>query len=72
MRYRQLGRNGPRVPVLGLGAWPFGEGMGPMGEKEVTATVRGAIDRGVTLIDTAESPLQILHVTRGGIEDAAI
>ena len=29
--------------------------MGPMEEKEVTATVRGAIDRGITLIDTAES-----------------
>ena len=55
MRYRQLGKNGPNVPILGLGAWPFGEGMGPMDEKQVIATVRGAIDRGVTLIDTAES-----------------
>ena len=55
MKHRQLGKDGPRVPVLGLGAWPFGEGMGPMDEKAVTATVRGAIDRGITLIDTAES-----------------
>jgi aryl-alcohol dehydrogenase-like predicted oxidoreductase len=55
MKHRQLGKDGPQVPVVGLGAWPFGEGMGPMDEKAVTATVRGAIDRGITLIDTAES-----------------
>ena len=55
MRYRSLGRDGPRVPVIGLGAWPIGGGMGRMEEAEAVRTVRGAIDAGVTLVDTAQA-----------------
>lgn len=55
MRCRSLGRDGPRVPVIGLGAWPIGGGMGRMEETEAVRTVRGAIDAGVTLVDTAQA-----------------
>ena len=54
MQFRQLGKDGPRIPVIGLGAWPLGDGMGNLDEKAVVDTVRTAIDSGVTLIDTAQ------------------
>ena len=54
MQFRQLGKDGPRIPVIGLGAWPLGDGMGRVEEKAVIDTVRTAIDSGITLIDTAQ------------------
>ncbi|MFT7694493.1 MAG: aryl-alcohol dehydrogenase-like predicted oxidoreductase [Candidatus Latescibacterota bacterium] len=55
MLYRELGRDGPQVPVIGLGAWPIGGGMGTLDEAQSIATVHAAIDRGVTLLDTAQA-----------------
>ncbi|MCY3738125.1 MAG: aldo/keto reductase [Gemmatimonadaceae bacterium] len=55
MRHRNLGKDGPRIPVIGLGAWPIGGGMGGVDEAEAIRTVRGAIDAGVTLVDTAQA-----------------
>lgn len=55
MEYRQLGRDGSQVSVLGLGAWPLGGGMGQVDEATAVDTVRAAIDNGITLIDTAQA-----------------
>ena len=55
MEKRQLGKDGPMVPVLGFGAWPIGGGMGNVDEKNAIATIHAAIDNGITLIDTAQS-----------------
>lgn len=55
MEYRQLGKDGAPVPVLGLGAWPLGGGMGPVDEQTAIATIHAAIDHGITLIDTAQA-----------------
>jgi aryl-alcohol dehydrogenase-like predicted oxidoreductase len=55
METRTLGRDGPTVPVIGFGAWPIGGGMGPIDESEAIRTLHHALDRGVTLIDTAEA-----------------
>lgn len=54
MRHRQLGKDGPEVPVICLGAWPLGGGMGVLPEEQVVNTVHAALDCGVTFIDTAE------------------
>lgn len=54
MQERQLGTNGPRVPVIGFGAWPIGGGLGEVDEQTAIKTVRKAIDGGMYLIDTAE------------------
>jgi aryl-alcohol dehydrogenase-like predicted oxidoreductase len=55
MRTRQLGKDGPDVSVIGLGAWPIGGGMGVIDETVAIATVRAAIDSGITLLDTAQA-----------------
>jgi diketogulonate reductase-like aldo/keto reductase len=44
--------SGERVPALGLGTWHFGENRATRAEE--IATLRLALDLGVTLIDTAE------------------
>lgn len=54
MEYRQLGKNGPQIPAIALGAWPFGGAMGAVEEDVAVATVRSAIDRGITMVDTAQ------------------
>jgi aryl-alcohol dehydrogenase-like predicted oxidoreductase len=54
MEYRQLGKDGPQVPVLGLGTWPIGGGMGLVDENTAIATIHAAIDSGITLLDTAQ------------------
>ncbi len=73
---RQLGRDGPLVPVLGFGAWPIGGGMGAVGEAEAIATVRAAIDCGLTLLDSAQfyrdSEALIGRALRDGYRDRAI
>ncbi|MSP14634.1 MAG: aldo/keto reductase [Chloroflexi bacterium] len=55
MEHRLLGKDGPQVPVLGLGAWPLAGGMGSVDEKTAISTVHAAIDNGITLVDTAQS-----------------
>ena len=52
---RNLGAGGPPVTVIGFGAWPIGGGMGAVGNAEAVATVRSALEAGITMVDTAES-----------------
>jgi myo-inositol catabolism protein IolS len=54
MQTRQLGKDGPEVSVVCLGAWPLGGGMGVIPDEQAIATIHASIDAGATFIDTAE------------------
>jgi aryl-alcohol dehydrogenase-like predicted oxidoreductase len=55
MRYRKLGAHGAQVSALGLGTMAMSGVYGPVDEAEAIATIRRALDLGITLIDTAET-----------------
>jgi aryl-alcohol dehydrogenase-like predicted oxidoreductase len=54
MQARTLGRTGPTVSALGLGAMGMSGAYGASDRAESIATVRAALDAGITLIDTAD------------------
>ena len=55
MRTRTLGRSGLEVSAIGLGCMGMSHAYGPPGNRgEMIALIRAAVDRGVTLFDTAE------------------
>ena len=55
MKTRRLGRNGPVVSELGYGCMGLSHGYGqPVDRASGIALLRAAVDRGVTLFDTAE------------------
>jgi len=54
MKMRRLGSQGLQVSTLGLGCMGMSEFYGDTDETEAVATIRRALDLGVTLIDTAD------------------
>ena len=54
MQTRRLGKDGPEVSAICFGAWPIGGGLGAVPEEQGIATVKAAIEVGMTFIDTAE------------------
>ena len=56
MHMRKLGKSDLEVSALGLGCMSMSFGYGPAGDKqEMISLLRSAVDRGVTLFDTAEA-----------------
>jgi aryl-alcohol dehydrogenase-like predicted oxidoreductase len=55
MKTRTLGREGLTVSAMGLGCMGRSQAYGPADDEESIATVRRAIEVGVTLLDTAMS-----------------
>ncbi|GJG86916.1 aldehyde oxidase [Gemmatimonadetes bacterium T265] len=56
MQTRTLGRSGPEVSALGYGAMGLSSAYGPAADRrDAIAILRAAVDRGVTLFDTAEA-----------------
>ena len=53
MQYRELGRTGLRVSVLGFGASPLGNEFGPLHEHDGENAVHAAIDAGVNFFDVS-------------------
>src|SRR5580692_5060250 len=54
MKTRTLGNAGPAVSAMGLGCMGMSEFYGATDDAESIATIHRAIDRGVTLLDTAD------------------
>jgi aryl-alcohol dehydrogenase-like predicted oxidoreductase len=73
MQFRKLGKRGPEVSAIGFGGWPIGGGMGAVDERTAIKTVHQAIDRGMSLVDTAEgyrtSETIIGKALKGGYRD---
>src|SRR5687768_8195219 len=55
MERRRLGREGPLVSALGLGAMGLSSVYGASDDAESLETIRAALDLGITLIDTADA-----------------
>ncbi len=57
MKRRQLGKEGPWLSEIGLGAWAIGGawqwGWGPQDDRDSLATIQKALDLGINWIDTA-------------------
>ena len=54
MNTRLLGSQGPRVSAIGLGCMAMSDSYGPADEAESIATIRAALDAGITLLDTGD------------------
>lgn len=55
MQSRTLGASGLQVSALGLGCMGLSHGYGPAADRsEAIALIRDAVERGVTLFDTAQ------------------
>src|SRR5882762_1796678 len=50
----QLGKTGPTVSRVGLGAMSMSGVYGPADDAESTATIHAALDAGINLIDTGD------------------
>jgi aryl-alcohol dehydrogenase-like predicted oxidoreductase len=78
MQSRQLGRTGPIVSALGLGAMGMSDFYGAADEKESMATIDAALEAGITLIDTGDfygmghNEMLIGETLKGGKRDKAI
>jgi len=56
MKTRTLGRSNLQVSAIGLGCMGMSQAYGPAGDKgEMISLIRAAVERGVTLFDTAEA-----------------
>ena len=54
MNARKLGSNGPLVSAIGLGCMGMSDLYGPADRGESLATIRAALDAGITLLDTGD------------------
>lgn len=78
MQSRQLGRTGPTVSAIGLGAMGMSDFYGAADDNESMATIDAALEAGITLIDTGDfygmghNEMLIGDALKGGRRDNAI
>lgn len=54
MKYRQLGKKGPKVSALGFGCMGMSKHYGPIDEKSSIKVLQEAYESGITFFDTAD------------------
>lgn len=54
MEYRELGRTGEKIPVIGMGTWKMGGSRTLAERKSQAESLTRGLELGMTLIDTAE------------------
>ena len=54
MQYRRLGKSSLIVSAMGLGCMGMSQSYGTPDDQESIATIHHAIDRGITMLDTAD------------------
>ena len=55
MKYRYLGKNGPKISEVGLGCWQLGADWGDPVEEEAGLNIlQESVYQGITLFDTAD------------------
>ena len=54
MIHRKLGTKGPEVSAIGLGTMGMSDFYGPADRSESIATIRAALDAGISLLDTGD------------------
>jgi myo-inositol catabolism protein IolS len=55
LEYRELGRTGLKASAVGMGCWAIGgDAWGPVDDVDSLASIRRAVDLGVTFFDTAD------------------
>ena len=55
MKYTQLGQTSLHVSTLSYGTWQFGGDWGTFAAREEQATIREALELGITFFDTAQA-----------------
>ncbi|MEM9087690.1 MAG: aldo/keto reductase [Cyanobacteria bacterium P01_F01_bin.53] len=55
MLYRDFGKTGIQSSAIGLGTWNIGNQWGHIDEAHAITTIRSAVEKGINIIDTAES-----------------
>ena len=55
MEHRDIPRLGRAVSCVGIGTWQLGSDWGDVPEADAIATLEGALDAGITFIDTADN-----------------
>ena len=54
VRTRELGRTGRQVSIIGLGSWQLGGDWGRVDDADAMSVLHGAVDAGVSFLDTAD------------------